>query len=153
MKRVLFVCTGNICRSPTAEAFFSQLVRDAGRSDQIISDSCGIAGWHVGKGPDPRSVKALAKRGVDMSHLRARKISSDDYWQNDLLLAMDSTHLDHMRENAGSDASDMALFLSVLGHEADVPDPYYGDDNDFKIAVDLIEAGCRAWLQKIQAEL
>lgn len=153
MKRILFVCTGNICRSPTAEAFFSDLVHRAGLQDRIVTDSVGIANWHVGKPPDSRSIEALRNRGVDMSHLRARAISSDDYWQNDLLLAMDHTHLDYLQSHAGSDAGEIRLFLETLGRMDDVPDPFYGGKEGFEVALDLIEDGCRAWFETVRASL
>jgi len=153
MKRILFVCTGNICRSPTAEAFFNDLVKQVGLQDQMAADSVGIANWHAGKPPDSRAIDALRNRGVDMSSLRARVITSDDYWQNDYLLAMDHTHMDFLQTHAGSDAGEIRMFLESLGRKDDVPDPFYGDKQDFEHALDLIEDGCRAWFEKIRATL
>lgn len=153
MKRVLFVCTGNICRSPTAEAFFSDLVHRAGLQDSIVTDSAGVANWHTGKPPDSRSIATLRKRGIDMSHLRARPISTDDFWQNDYLLAMDHTHLDYLQTHAGPDAGEIRMFLESLGRTDDVPDPYYGGKEGFELALDLIEDGCRGWFEKIRSSL
>ena len=153
MKRFLFVCTGNICRSPTAEAFFADLVRRAGLEDRIFSDSAGVADWHVGKPPDARAIDALRIRGVDMSHLRARQIHPDDYWQNDLILAMDHSHLNHLKSHAGTDAGEIRMFLESLGRTDDVPDPYYGGHSDFEHALDLIEEGCRAWFEAVRKSM
>lgn len=153
MKRILFVCTGNICRSPTAEAFFADLVRRSKLENLIYTDSVGIENWHQGKPPDSRAIESLRDRGVDMRHLRARKITDDDYWQNDLILAMDRSHLEYLKKHAGPDAGEIHLFLESLGRKDDVPDPYYGTEQDFDDVLDLIEDGCNAWFEKVLASL
>lgn len=141
---VLFVCTGNICRSPTAEGIFRDRVERAGASDKFIIDSAGTGDWHVGNPPDPRSITTAMKRGVDISGLRARQLGREDYQKFDYIIALDETHHDHMQQHKPESASSR---ISLLMHHAevrawnDVPDPYYGDQEQFDIAYDLIEAG------------
>ena len=147
--RVLFVCTGNICRSPTAEGVFRKVVADAGLADRFVVDSAGTHGHHVGEPPDSRSVALARRHGYDLSSLRARQFTVRDFEDFDLLLAMDRGHLGIMRRLAVPVYADRArLFLSFapdLGIE-DVPDPFYGEERDFAHALDLIERGSRALL-------
>lgn len=141
---VLFVCTGNICRSPTAEGLFRSRVEKAGVSDKFIIDSAGTGGWHIGKAPDARSIATALKRGVDISGLRARQLQLDDYMNFQHLIALDESHLSHMQSGRPAKAT---ARISLLMHHAevrawtDVPDPYYGGQEDFERAYDLIEAG------------
>lgn len=145
--RVLFVCTGNICRSPTAEGVFRHVVAAAGCARRFRIDSAGTHDYHVGEPPDPRTVALARTRGYDLSGLRARQLAAADYAEFDLLLAMDRGHLDILRRRAPSGAAGRArLFLDYLPNcgTQDVPDPYYGEARDFAHALDLIERGSRA---------
>lgn len=147
--RVLFVCTGNICRSPTAEGVFRQVVAQAGLSSQFHIDSAGTHGYHLGEPPDIRAVALARKHGYDLSGLRARQFVAADYAAFDLLLAMDRGHLKIMQRLAAAcDMERARLFLSYapdLGID-DVPDPYYGEERDFAHTLALIERGSRALL-------
>lgn len=150
MVKVLFVCTGNICRSPTAEGVFRRLVEEAGLGDRIAADSAGTHGYHVGEPPDPRSRQAAKARGVDLSGLRARKLAAADFTAFDHILALDHGHLVHLRRMAPAGATAaVALFLPD-GRE--VPDPYYGDGAQFEEVLDLCERGARALLDRIRRE-
>jgi protein-tyrosine phosphatase len=150
--RVLFVCTGNICRSPTAEGVFRHVVAAAGLSGRFHIDSAGTHGYHIGEPPDSRAVALARTRGYDLSGLRARQITAADYADFDLLLAMDRGHLKILRRQAPPHEVERArLFLSYAPDcgTDDVPDPYYGDERDFVQALDLIELGSRALLDAL----
>jgi len=152
MIRVMFVCTGNICRSPTAEGILRQKVAERGLADQIDSQSCGLIGYHTGEAPDPRAVRLATRRGYDLSRQRASRIRLDDFDEADYLLAMDQGHLASL--NAMAPAGTHHKLSLLLAHlpdasEAEVPDPYYGDESDFIKAFDLIEAAVDAFLNKI----
>ncbi len=154
--RVLFVCTGNICRSPTAEAVFRDKVHKAGLSGSIQTDSAGTAGWHTGEAPDPRAQTVLGKYGIEMNDLKARQLRQSDYTDFDILLAMDQGHFDHMIAQAPSDGADrIKMFLEPvdMGGRTEVPDPYYGDLSDYELAYRLIEPACEAWLAKLSDRL
>jgi len=152
--RVLFVCTGNICRSPTAEGVFRHLVRAEGLEDRIHVDSAGTHDYHLGDPPDPRSVAAALRRGYDLAELRARQLAAKDFSAFDLLLAMDSGHLRIMRRLAPATAAErLRLFLDYAPRTGlrDVPDPYYGEARDFETTLALIELGARGLLDAIRA--
>jgi protein-tyrosine phosphatase len=151
--RVLFVCTGNICRSPSAEGVARGMIRDAGLARGIVVDSAGTHGWHVGDPPDPRAVDHAARRGYDLAGLRARRLDTGDFHDFDLLLAMDRGHLRHMeRQRPGTAPARLGLFLDLApGREGtEVPDPYYGDATDFERALDLIEEGAAGLVAAIR---
>lgn len=151
--QVLFVCTGNICRSPTAEAVFRHKVAQAGLSEVIKTDSAGTAGWHAGEQPDPRAQKTMRKYGIDFTGVTARQLRDSDYAEFDLLLAMDDGHYTHLLANAPAGAEGkIKMFLEPvdLDGRTDVPDPYYGDINDYELAFGLIEPACEAWLEKLE---
>lgn len=156
MKRVLFVCTGNICRSPTAEGVFRHMAREAGLDAVIDADSAGTHGYHVGEPPDPRTVEAARRRGFDLSAQRARKVRMDDFEAFDLILAMDRDHLAHLDSLRPNGArADVRLFLDYhpeAGHK-DVPDPYYGGGAGFEHVLDLVEHASRALLAHLAAEV
>ena len=139
--RILFVCLGNICRSPTAEGVFRHRARQAGLTSLRI-DSAGTASWHIGKAPDSRTVTAAARRGYDLSTLRARQVNAADFDNFDLLLAMDKKNLAELKAMVpcGVKAS-LRLFLDYAGDSplSEVPDPYYGSDAGFEQVLDLIE--------------
>lgn len=156
MYKVLFVCTGNICRSPTAEGVFRHQVREAGLEHAIATDSVGLGGWHVGEPPDSRAVGAARRRGIDLSGIRARQITARDFTEFDLLLAMDRGHYRDLARRCPADRADrVRMFLEAAPGEAatDVPDPYYGAAADFEHALDLIEAGARGWVERLRASL
>lgn len=141
---VLFVCTGNICRSPTAEAVFRHQVEAAGLGGRFLIDSAGTHGYHTGDPPDPRSVAAALARGVDMRDLRARKVENVDFSKFDHILAMDAGHHDILSRLG--DVRRLSMFLDGR----DVPDPYYGPLAGFGDIYGLIELGCRDLLQKLR---
>lgn len=141
MTRVLFVCLGNICRSPTAEGVFQQALARAGLTQRIDIDSCGVGDWHVGKAPDPRAQAAARRRGVDISHLRARQLTVNDFHAFDYVLGMDRDNLAAIRalQPAESQAK-TGLLLEYAGlPNTDVPDPYYGGEEGFEQVLDMIE--------------
>ncbi len=155
--KFLFVCTGNICRSPTAEGIFSHLVNAADLSTQIKTDGCGIQGWHVGNAPDNRSVEAALRRGYDLSALRARQLHSTDFEKFDYLLAMDHGHYDSLMEQAPIGKRDrIHMFLQPVEAEfeqIEVPDPYYGGEHGFELVLDMVESASHAWIKIAQNKL
>lgn len=142
MKRILFVCTGNICRSPTAEGVARHAIRTAGLESLIEVESAGTHGYHVGEAPDPRTRKAAEKRGYDLSMLRARKLVSADFESFDLLLAMDLGHLEIMERNCpDAHRPKLQLFMRYARRftAEEVPDPYYGGERGFDLVLDYCE--------------
>ncbi|MGE5514719.1 MAG: low molecular weight protein-tyrosine-phosphatase [Bacteroidota bacterium] len=156
MIKVLFVCTGNICRSPTAEGVFRALVAAEGLDNRIATDSAGTHGYHAGEPPDGRSTAAARLRGIELSDLRARKLRPADFDDFDLVLAMDRGHADILRRQCPpAQAGRVHLFLDFapdLGIK-DVPDPYYGGSDGFERVLDMIEAGSRGVLDHIRATM
>ncbi|CAA0088427.1 Low molecular weight protein-tyrosine-phosphatase YfkJ [Zhongshania aliphaticivorans] len=151
--KVLFVCLGNICRSPTAHGVFAKLVAEAGLSDSIIIDSAGTGDWHIGRAPDERTQKAAIKRGYDLSALRARQVCSADFDQYDYVLAMDKSNLKDIRAMAGNKTNcHVSLFLDFAesSWQREVPDPYYGGEDGFDTVLELVEDGARGLLAAIQ---
>ena len=154
--RILFVCLGNICRSPTAEAVMRKLVADAGRADEIEVDSAGTGPWHVGRPPDPRAAKAAAARGYTLTG-KGRQVRERDFEEFDLILAMDRYNLSELRGMAPGRAAQAKVRLlrefdpaSAGAVELDVPDPYSGGPRGFDEALDLIEAACRGLLASLE---
>ena len=146
---VLFVCTGNICRSPTAEAIFRKLVAEAGMSETILADSAGTHGYHIGEPPDRRAQASAADRGYDLSSLRARRVERADFQRFDLIVAMDRGHFTILSRMAEpSAAHKLKLMMSYAGgfEEEDVPDPYYGGPQDFERVLDMLEDAARGLL-------
>lgn len=156
MRRVLFVCTGNICRSPTAEGVFRKLVAEAGLAGRIASDSAGTHGYHVGEPPDLRTQAAARRRGYDLSGLRARKVAREDFHRFDLLLAMDREHHDILGRlappSAGHKVQLMMGFARGAAHD-EVPDPYYGGPEGFELVLDLLEDAAAGLLEQLRLEL
>lgn len=145
MTSVLFVCLGNICRSPTAEAVF----RDRAGGSDIIIDSAGTGAWHAGEGPDPRSRAEGERRGYSFAGQAARKVRVQDFHEFDYILAMDASNLSDLRALQPENShAELSLFLP---DGSDVPDPYYGGADGFVRVVDLIEAASDVWLAKMKA--
>ncbi len=152
---VLFVCTGNICRSPTAEAIFRKLAADVGMAEAVVADSAGTHGYHVGEPPDTRAQKAAAKRGYDLSGLRARRIEDADFQRFDLILAMDQDHYAILARSGGSSAGHkLKLMMSYAQRfkERDVPDPYYGGPQGFERVLDLLEDAASGLLKSLRKD-
>ncbi|MHC8373225.1 low molecular weight protein-tyrosine-phosphatase [Pseudomonas sp. MDT1-85] len=139
--RVLFVCLGNICRSPTAEGVLRHKLREAGLADQIEVASAGTGDWHVGKAPDKRSQAAAKLRGYDLSTQRAQQVNRADFATYDLILAMDNSNLRHLKAlQPAKGKAELDLFLRRFQSEIDeVPDPYHDSDQGFETVLDLIE--------------
>ena len=152
---VLFVCLGNICRSPSAEGVFRQVVKNAGLSDRVSIDSCGTGHWHVGKSPDARAQQAASRRGIDISALRARQLDNGDLNEFDYVLVMDRQNLadvrDLWRQTGGTEPQ---LFLSYGRSGVDeVPDPYYGGDQGFEQVLDLIQEASEGLLADLSERI
>lgn len=150
--RILFVCTGNICRSPTAEAVFRRLAAEAGLAGAVQVDSAGTHGYHVGEPPDERTQSAAALRGFSMDGQVARRVEATDFDAFDLILAMDRGHKAQLDRLAPPQAAGkVRLFLDFApgtGRQ-DVPDPYYGESDGFELVLDLIMAGSRGLLAHV----
>lgn len=150
--RVCFVCTGNICRSPTAHGVMRAVVERAGLGDRVEVDSAGVSGYHVGELPDPRSRRAAAARGLRLEH-RARLIAPADFLRFDYLLAMDGGHKRALERLAPSGArASIVLFRDFdasAGSDRDVPDPYYGGEAGFDEVLDMCERACEGLLQHL----
>jgi protein-tyrosine phosphatase len=151
--RILFVCAGNICRSPTAEAVMRGLIAEAELDGEIEVESAGTGGWHVGDPPDPRSMAAAAERGVELAGA-ARQVDEADFDGFDLLVAMDRSNRDALRRLApDEDARERIRLLREYGdgQAHDVPDPYYGGADGFAEVVEIVERNCRALLEELTA--
>ena len=155
VSRILFVCLGNICRSPTAEAVFSQMLDQQGVAASVMVDSCGIGDWHTGNPPDSRATAAAAKKGYDLRMLRARQLQPEDFDDNDYILAMDGSNLDALQVLCPDTyQGHLGLFLDFagLGTPRDVPDPFYGGTAGFDKVLNLIEAASQGLLQVLVHE-
>jgi len=151
--RVLFVCLGNICRSPTAHGVMEGLAASGDHGLRIEVDSAGTGAWHIGHPPDDRSQAAARQRGLDLSAQRARRVELEDFHRFHLILAMDEQNLADLEEMRPSDATaELALLLSYAeGVDLrSVPDPYYGGANGFEQVLDLVEQGCAGLLEELR---
>jgi protein-tyrosine phosphatase len=155
--RILFVCMGNICRSPTAEGVMRRLLRDAGLEDAIEIDSAGTGGWHAGEPPDARATEAARLRGVRLEGA-ARQVTAADFEDFDLIVAMDRANLRELLALApDEEAAEKVRLLrefdpaSADAGDLDVPDPYYGGERGFERVLDLVEAACRGLLGELRA--
>jgi protein-tyrosine phosphatase len=152
--KILFVCLGNICRSPTAHGVMQKLVDDAGLASRVTIDSAGTGNWHVGELPDPRSREAALLRGYDLAH-RARQVTADDFERFDLILAMDRSNLRNLRA-IGSGPARVELLRSFepgAPAGAEVPDPYSGEGDDFERVLDICERACAGVLAYVRERL
>ncbi|MGH8435424.1 MAG: low molecular weight protein-tyrosine-phosphatase [Pseudomonas sp.] len=153
--RILFVCLGNICRSPTAEGVFRHKLQEAGLLGQVEVDSAGTGDWHIGKAADTRTRRAAQLRGYDLSQLRGRQIGVMDFQAFDLILAMDQNNLKHLNTMRPANAkAELDLFLRRYELALDeVPDPYYGGAEGFEQVLDLIEQASDALLNEVKGRL
>lgn len=152
---VLFVCMGNICRSPTAEGVFRRLVKNAGLERKLFIDSAGTHAYHIGAVPDARASAAAEKRGYDLSALRGRQVSPQDFHVFDYILAMDRDNLANLQSICPPEhARKLTLFLefSANFNEREVPDPYYGGVQGFEQVLDMVEDASRGLLQKLERD-
>jgi len=158
MVRVLFVCLGNICRSPTAEGVMRHLVSEAGVGHAVEVRSAGTHAYHVGEGADPRSTRHARRRGYDLSSHRARRVLGSDFDEYDYVLAMDDDNLRHLVALAGEGGAgrraEVGRLLDLVPAVRfdDVPDPYSRGDEGFELVLDLIESACEALLEDIRAK-
>ncbi|MGQ0578024.1 MAG: low molecular weight protein-tyrosine-phosphatase [Betaproteobacteria bacterium] len=154
--RVLFVCMGNICRSPTAEAVFRHVVVASGLEQKILVDSAGTHGYHLGHPPDLRTQLAAAHRGYNLVNLRARQVREQDFVDFDYIVAMDRDNLSDLRRLAPAEHHrKLSLFMEYSGawRGEEVPDPYYGGAQDFKLVLDMAENAAAGLLQHIKEKL
>ena len=148
---ILFVCMGNICRSPTAEGVFRHIVNEAGLSNEITVDSAGTHAYHVGESPDHRTIMAAKRRGFSLVELRARQIIDDDFERFDYIIAMDEDNLIRLKQlSADEYRNKIKLFMSfTVGTETEVPDPYYGNVAGFEHVLDLVEEASQGLLETL----
>jgi len=155
MVRVLFVCMGNICRSPTAQGVFEKLVESHGLSSRILIDSAGTHAYHVGEPPDKRATQAARKRGIELGGQRARRVSLADFGEFDYVLAMDRSNFEDLITICPpAHRAKLHLFLTFAAEEDEdeVPDPYYGGLTGFERVLDLIEQASQGLLAEIRQQ-
>jgi protein-tyrosine phosphatase len=153
--RILFVCMGNICRSPTAEGVMRRLLGDAGLTDRVEVESAGTGGWHAGEPPDERATLAARRRGVVLAG-SARQVRPGDFRRFDLLIAMDRANLGELLaiapdEEAAEKVRLLREFDPASSGDLDVPDPYFGGDRGFETVLDMVEAACRGLIDELRA--
>lgn len=151
--RILFVCLGNICRSPTGEALLRGLVAERGLEEVVEVDSAGTGAWHVGESPDERMREAASRRGYRLTGT-ARQVTASELEDWDMVVAMDRQNLADLRQLVGGGGAPLRLFSEFLpeGSPVDVPDPYYGGPDGFDRVLDLVEEGCANLLDELVAE-
>ena len=151
--RVLFVCLGNICRSPTAEGVFRKLVAESALAGRVHIDSAGTHAYHTGEPPDRRAQEAAARRGVSMSEQRARRVAPDDFERFEFIIAMDRLNLETLRDRSSHTSHDrLYLMLDFIdtAEPVDVPDPYYGGAAGFERVLDLVEEAAAGLLRHVE---
>ncbi|HEY2813675.1 MAG TPA: low molecular weight protein-tyrosine-phosphatase [Acidimicrobiales bacterium] len=156
--RICFVCWGNICRSPAAEAIMRRLVDEAGLSDRIAVDSAGTSGEHLGEPPDRRTIKEARRRGLDVEHHRVWRFDTGDFARFDLVAVVDRANEQRLHQRADTDvaAAKVKLLRSYVAddpYDGEIPDPWYGGTEDFVLAFDLIEEACVALLEQLRCDL
>ena len=153
--KILFVCLGNICRSPTAHGIFESMVAESGLQDMIFVDSAGTGDWHIGKSPDPRASGAALSRNHDLSHLRARQVRPEDFQEFDYILAMDNQNLWDLQALALPEFNGhLGLFLDFgTSGLQEVPDPYSGGEEGFELVLDLVENASQGLLDHLRDQL
>lgn len=152
--RVLFVCMGNICRSPAGEGLFENLVREKGIAHQFVIDSAGTIGYHSGNSADSRMMAAAKKRGITLTS-RARQVTQCDLADFGLVVAMDQNNLNHLKNLDANPFAEVRLFSDFCGDQwpTDVPDPYYGENDGFEFVLDMIQEGCPNILKHLQKNM
>ncbi|WP_367398032.1 low molecular weight protein-tyrosine-phosphatase [Azonexus sp. R2A61] len=156
MYRILLVCMGNICRSPTAEGVLRQFIKINGLGDKVEVDSAGTHGYHVGEAPDTRTQRAAALRGYNLSQLRARKVARQDLDYFDLILAMDRNNLDNLQRMARPDQlPKIGLFMRYAKKfdDEEVPDPFYGLGHGFDLVLDMVEDASQGLVDFLRKKL
>ncbi len=153
--KVLMVCLGNICRSPTAHGILQKRLVDAGLDTLVSVDSAGTGDWHVGKAPDARATEAAAARNYDLAALRARQVTVDDFARFDYVLAMDNMNIaDLCRLSPPEQVHKIQRLLDFVSSSVEeVPDPYFGGEDGFEYVLDLVEAACDGFLLQLKADL
>lgn len=154
--RVLLVCMGNICRSPTAEGVLRQYIKNNGLGDKVEVDSAGTHGYHVGEAPDSRTQRAASARGYNLTQLRARKVARQDLDYFDLILAMDKSNLDNLWRMATPEQKErIKLFMDYAKNfdDDEVPDPYYGLGHGFDLVLDMVEDAAQGLIEEIKQKL
>jgi protein-tyrosine phosphatase len=157
MFNILFVCMGNICRSPSAEGIFIHQLAQSAFKNQVSTDSAGTHGYHVGHPPDRRAIATTARFGISIEQLRSRKVKPSDFDEFDLIIAMDADNLRILKDlRPAQSRSKLALMLEYLPVDSgdasritDVPDPYYGDIGDFEYMYSLLEPACAGLLKAV----
>lgn len=152
---VLFVCLGNICRSPAAQGVFSSLVEQAQLNDKILVDSCGTAAFNIGKSPDPRSISAASRAGYDISQQIARQISDDDYAHNHYLIAMDRMNLTNVKAWAPDGFQgeiELLMTYSQSNGNTQIPDPFYAEEQQFDRVIQILEKSTAGLLEHIRKQ-
>lgn len=153
MTKILFVCMGNICRSPTAEGVLRHRLAEAAADLPVTIDSAGTHGYHVGHPPDSRAIEAAGSRGIDLTGIRSRLVTQDDFQTFDLVLAMDRDNLSHLESLCPQDhRSRLGLFLHYAADAPveEVPDPYYGGLNGFEKVLDLVEEAADGLIRELR---
>lgn len=158
MYGVLFVCTGNICRSPTAHGIFRQKVLEAGLNDKIRVDSAGISSFHVGSPPDSRATETALRHGIALYDLKSRQIRASDFDDFDLIIAMDSSHYKRLNALCPRNAAKKPKIARMTDYALqygtpDVPDPYYGGADGFETVFAMLDAACDALLEEIKGQI
>ena len=153
MVNVLFVCMGNICRSPSAQGVFEKLLTEYSLLDKVFVDSAGTYGYHTGESPDKRAIAAAANRGIDISKQQARAVDLEDFEKFDLILAMDMSNLDALKQIAPANSKAKVKLLmdySSSSKAKEVPDPYFGGTQGFEVVLDLIQDASLGVLQEVR---
>ncbi len=154
--KILFVCLGNICRSPLAEAIFKHQIRERGLERRFMADSCGTANYHVGDTPDPRTIKNALKNGVTIDHL-GQQFNSSHFEEFDLILPMDASNLSNILRVPGAHKhkNKIKMMRSYDPHlkDGDVPDPYYGTENDFQEVFEILDRSMKELIAELESGL
>lgn len=157
IKKVLFVCSGNICRSPSAEAVFRKIVEDNGYSDNFEIDSAGIGGWHAGEQADPRMRSHAGKRNYDLTSIARKFDNRKDFDHFDMIIGMDDENIYDLKLKARNTEDKSKIYKMTAFRKAfkynSIPDPYYGGDEGFELVLDLLEDACEGLFQKLVREL
>jgi len=157
LKKVIFICLGNICRSPSAEGVMKHLVKEKGLEDIIFVDSAGIMGYHTGEKADPRMRKHAMKRGYDLTSLARKFNHLKDFDEFDYVIAMDKSNYDDLRAKDPQNRYTKKIFMMtdfcITKEASEVPDPYYGGSDGFELVLDLLEDSCKGLLERIMSDL